>query len=133
MLREKPREKNAAPQVGEHDAVLSPLVGVWELRAIRRAGTPVAGGLPRACILFTPRGKFIATLADGRGEPAAAFREAFAYCGEYREIGNAWITKLLRSWNDVCASGEQLHFYTMEAGMLSVRLDQGEFEFARLK
>jgi len=127
------REGNhAVLHAGERENQQERLVGVWELRSVSVGDEPLQGALPRACILFTPGGKFIALL-DGDGGPlAAAFRAAFAYAGFYRLAGDAWITTLRRTWNDVSADGEQTHFFRFEARRLRVRPGNAEFEFAKL-
>jgi len=111
-----------------------PLVGMWELQAIKRDGLPLEGSVPRACILFTPGGRFFALLSsDTEPQLAAAFREAFAYAGLYRVVGEAWITTLKRSWSDVAVSGEHMHFYRIEGRSLHVRPERSEFVFRKLQ
>lgn len=124
---------HAVLHAGEREDRQGILVGVWELRSVSLGDEPLQGALPRACILFTPGGKFISLLYGDGGPLAAAFREAFAYSGLYRVAGDAWITTLRRTWNDVSADGEQTHFFSFEAGRLRVRPGNAEFEFGKLK
>jgi hypothetical protein len=124
---------HAALHAGEREDQQERLVGVWELRSVSLGDEPLQGALPRACILFTPGGKFISLLYGDGGPLAAAFRAAFAYSGFYRVAGDAWITTLRRSWNDTSAGGEQTHFFRLESGRLCVRPGDGEFEFVKLK
>lgn len=124
---------HAVLHAGEQEDRRLSLVGVWELRAVSLGGASLQGALPRACILFTPGGKFIALLHGGGGPLAVAFREAFAYSGVYRIAGDAWITTLRRNWNDTSTGGEQTHFFRFESGRLRVRPVDGEFEFVKLK
>lgn len=124
---------HAVLHAGEREDRQGLLVGVWELRSVSLGEEPLQGALPRACILFTPGGKFIALLYGDGGPLAAAFRAAFAYSGVYRVAGDAWITTLRRSWNDLSAAGEQTHFFRFESGRLRVRPGDSEFEFVKLK
>jgi hypothetical protein len=118
----------------------APLVGVWELQAVRRDGRALEGPVPRACILFTPKGRFmaLATATRGaggaaeRGGGAGAFRAAFAYSGAYRVVGNAWITARRRSWSELPALGEEIHFFEIEGATLRVRAGREEFAFRRM-
>jgi hypothetical protein len=123
----------AVLHAGEREDRQGLLVGVWELRSVSLGDEPLQGALPRACILFTPGGKFIALLYGDSGPLAAAFRAVFAYSGAYRIAGDAWITTLRRSWNDVSAVGEETHFFCFESGRLRVRPGDREFEFVKLK
>ena len=127
------RGNHVALHAVEQEAWRLSLVGVWELRAVCLGGEPLQGALPRACLLFTPEGKFLSLLYGDGGPLAAAFRAAFAYSGVYRVVGDAWITTLRRSWNDVNAAGEQTHFFRFESGRLCVRPGDREFEFVKLK
>ena len=113
-----------------------PLVGVWELRSMRQGEQAVEEVLPRACIIFTPKGRFMALItgerASGSGA-AAEFREAFAYSGAYRLDGGAWVTRRERSWSDVAAEGELKHAFDLDGSRLQVTLERRFFAFERMR
>jgi len=113
-----------------------PLVGVWELRSMRQGEQAVEEVLPRACIIFTPKGRFMALITGERAtsfRAAAAFREAFAYSGAYRLDGGAWVTRRERSWNDVVTEGEQRHAFDLDGSRLGVTLEHRFFTFERMR
>lgn len=114
------------------------LVGVWEIAEARHDGLRAPGRLPRACILFTPARRFMALL-DGHepgakdvGEILAAFREAFAFSGRYRVVGEAFVISRRRNWNDVAEEGELFHFFRADGDTLHLRPGRWEFTFRRV-
>ena len=132
LSKTAPAPRREAPELSP-----PPLVGVWELQAVALDGVRLEGAMPHACLLFTPKGKTVALLfaggwyGAGGYEIAAAFRAAFAYSGTYRVVGDAWITTQQRSWSDVSMEGEQMHFFSIEEEVMTVRPGRGEFLFRK--
>ncbi len=149
VTRESPMVTES-PRAG----VRAGLIGMWKLGAIERepsAERLAAGGTAsRAYIIFTPRGRFMALvegnrhLSDAEAATIELFRTAFAYTGAYRVEGDAWITRVDRSWNDSTVAGEHTRFFDLDGDSLTVmpvfapRRDGGRirncaFVFERMK
>jgi hypothetical protein len=106
------------------------LIGMWKLRAIERlpgsgreAGGDAAG---RAYIIFTPRGRFLSlvegdqSLSETDASAVSLFRATFAYTGAYRIEGDAWITRVDRTWNDASVADEHTRFFDLDGDRLTV-------------
>jgi hypothetical protein len=130
------------------------LIGMWKLSTIerepgaeRRADGETAS---RAYIIFTPRGRFMALvegnrhLSDADAATIELFRAAFAYTGAYRIEGDAWITRVDRSWNDSTTADEHTRFFDLDGDQLAVmpvfaprrnggRMKNCAFVFERMK
>jgi len=106
------------------------LIGMWKLRSIEREpGAELAAtgeAASRAYIIFTPRGRFMAlvdgnrNLSDADAAAIELFRAAFAYTGAYRVEGDAWITRVDRSWNDATIAAEHTRFFDLDGDLLTV-------------
>jgi hypothetical protein len=106
------------------------LIGMWKLRAIERLPGvgPVDGGEAggRAYIIFTPRGRFMSlvegdhNLSETDASAVSVFRATFAYTGAYRVEGDAWITRVDRSWTDASVADEHTRFFDLDGDRLTV-------------
>jgi hypothetical protein len=123
------RESPAAVQ-SPRAGVRAGLIGMWKLSAIERlpgAEHPDAGDTGgRAYIIFTPRGRFMSlvegdqNLSETDASAVSLFRAAFAYTGAYRIEGDAWITRVDRTWNDASVADEHTRFFDLDGDRLTV-------------
>jgi hypothetical protein len=106
------------------------LIGMWKLREIERDPGAErrleAETAARAYIIFTPRGRFLSLIesegdaAHADAESAELFRGTFAYTGAFRIEGDAWITRVDRSWNDATTAEEHTRFFDLDGDRLTV-------------
>jgi hypothetical protein len=106
------------------------LIGMWKLSAIERSAgvEPLSGSEAggRAYIIFTARGRFMAlvegdrNLSEADHSAVALFRATFAYTGAYRIEGDAWITRVDRTWNDASVADEHTRFFELDGDDLTV-------------
>ena len=125
VTRESP-VASVSPRAG----IRAGLIGMWKLRAIERGpgaepmGGSEAGG--RAYIIFTPRGRFMSlvegdsNLSEADATAVSLFRATFAYTGAYRIEGDAWITRVDRSWSDATVADEHTRFFDLDGDSLTV-------------
>lgn len=125
VTREAP-VASVSPRAG----VRAGLIGMWKLSAIEllpgaeHPAASEAGG--RAYIIFTPRGRFMSLVEGDRdlsetdGSAVSLFRATFAYTGAYRIEGDAWITRVDRTWNDATVADEHTRFFDLDGDRLMV-------------
>jgi len=84
------------------------------------------GEHPNGFIGFTPGRFFAFVTAEGRSAPqtpeeqAASFRTVIAYTGKWRLDGEKFITKVDAAWNPGWVGTEQVRFWRLEGGKLSI-------------
>lgn len=108
-----------------------PLIGIWRLVSWQVVvdGEPhdLFGARPRGFLILTEHGRAMAlTTASNRvpGEDdaarAALHRSMLAYTGRYRIEGDAFVTTVDASWNDVWNGTEQRRRYRIEGSRLFI-------------
>ncbi len=106
---------------------MNSLVGVWRLVAENAFG---AGGAPRpglyglmgmGLFTFTPDGRMMAALSDGRPGPIDGRRAFVSYCGDYTFDGARLVTNVDGASDPIFLSEPQIRDASLEGNRLTLR------------
>jgi hypothetical protein len=106
---------------------MTPLVGVWRLvveNAWGAAGEPRRnsfGPMGMGLLTFTPNGRMMASLCDGRPSPIDGARAFVSYCGDYTFDGAKLVTRVDGASDPLFLSEPQVREARLEGNRLTLR------------